>query len=172
MSNRQPELPDVPVGPPRVAIGVRLDMRTRQLGSLAGFWGGKNIYIDLCDRCHQPGIYVGKKWYHEQPIDQPCTLDNAPRPALDAQRRLLQWYQWCQAKARKATNVEVERAKQLELLVAPMTTYLLDQIARPDRRHLPTVSETRMITEAMRRSMYESDIDPIEFEEWTAKSTS
>lgn len=151
---------------------VYVDMRDWELGRLAGFFDGKNIYVDMCDICHGPGIRLRERWYHKQPCDSPCSRQSAPRPATGAMQRLLHWYQWCQGEARRYSNVEVERARKLATLIWPMETYLLSQIARHDRRHLPTVSECRMIHKAMIITEPDSFIEPLEIEAWSAKSTS
>lgn len=150
----------------------RMDLRVRELGSFVGLYQGKNLFIDICDRCHEPGVKMGIQWFHTVPCDSPCTQMNAPRPAIGAQRRLLLWYQWCQQRAREHSTLEEERKKKLEELLHPMASYLVDQLARPDRRHLPSVTECRMIKVAMTRTADDSWIDPLELEEWTARNTS
>lgn len=170
-SPRQTALAEVDQRPREVPRPLVVDMRTRELGSLAGFFDGKNVYIDLCDLCHEPGIFI-RRWYHTQPCVNPCTRMSAPRPAVAALQRLLKWWHWCQAEARKKSHVEVERAKELERLIWPMQHHLLYQIARADRRNLPTISECRMIKQAMERTADEHFIDPLEIEEWSARSTS
>lgn len=169
---RQAALSDVDTRPRAVPQVAVVDMRTRELGSLAGFFDGKNVYVDLCDLCHEPGIRIKEKWYHQQPTVVRCTKEAAPRPAVAALRRLLRWWHWCQGEARKHSHVEVERSKKLEELIWPMQHHLLYQIARADRRNLPTISECRMIKQAMARTEADHWIEPLEIEEWSAKSTS
>lgn len=169
---RQVALAEVDTRPRRVAEAPPVDMTTRELGSLAGFFDGKNVYVDLCEICHRPGIRLKDRWYHRQPCVSRCSRVNAPRPDPVALSRLLRWWQWCNAEARRRSNIEVERAKHLETLIWPMQSYLLSQIARADRRHVPPVTECRMIRQAMARTADDSFIEPLEIEEWSAKSTS
>lgn len=156
---RERELPEVSY----------VDMRGWELGRLAGFFEGKNVYVDMCDVCHAPGIRLRERWYHKQPCDSPCSRQNAPRPAPKAMQRLLRWWHWCQSEARKHSNIEADRARKLETLIWPMQSYLLSQIARHDRRHLPTVSECRMIHKAMLLTESQSFMEPLEIEAWSAK---
>lgn len=171
-SERQCAIPEVDQRPRAVAELPRVDMRDWELGRLAGFSEGKNLYVDLCDICHRPGVRVRERWYHSQPCVSPCSRQSAPRPEPVALSRLLRWWQWCHAEARRRSNIDLERFKIVEGLIWPMQHYLLSQIVRADRRHLPSVTECRMIKQAMARTADESFLEPLEIEEWSAKSTS
>lgn len=169
-SDRQTAMPfDMRTRPPPEPPTI--DMRTRELNSFVGLYRGKNLYVELCDICHDPAVKLGDRFYHRQPCDSPCGRATAPYPAASALRRVRAWYAWAEQKAKgSGAASESERHAALERLVHPMQPYLVQQIVRADRRNLPSVLECRLIYEAMCRTGMEHDILPVEFEEWKTRS--